>query len=153
MACHRTACVPARISQVSQIGPEQISRKIVSCEPDQRHPRWADFAKNSLPRMGSKELPRFREKSHSWASCPRNGWPKNGVQHATAVYPIPRYTRPRYIGLTLYHGSLGMDKSFHPTVYIGYNYLSMLGLKLIHVSKRGPRCWNVTTAMTCCDMI
>ena len=27
---------------------------------------------------------------------------KNGVQHATAIYPIPRYTRPRYIGLTLY---------------------------------------------------
>ena len=44
MAGHRTACVPAHISQVSQIGPKQISRKIVSREPDQRHPRWADFA-------------------------------------------------------------------------------------------------------------
>ena len=30
------------------------------------------------------------------------GGQKNGVQHATAIYPIPRYTRPRYIGLTLY---------------------------------------------------
>ena len=28
--------------------------------------------------------------------------PKNGVQHATAIYPIPRFTRPRYIGSTLY---------------------------------------------------
>ena len=36
-----------------------------------------------------------RKISRSWA-------PKNGVQHATAIYPIPRYTRPRYIGLILY---------------------------------------------------
>ena len=28
---------------------------------------------------------------------------------------------------------------FHPTVYNGCNYLSMLGLQLNHVSKRGPR--------------
>ena len=35
--------------------------------------------------------------------------------------------------------SLGMDKLFHPTLYWAYNYLSMLGLKLTHVSKRGPR--------------
>ena len=48
MAGHRTACVPARISQVSQIGPEQISRKIVSCEPDQRHPRWVDSPANGV---------------------------------------------------------------------------------------------------------
>ena len=34
--------------------------------------------------------------------------------------------------------SLGLDKLFHPTSYNGYNYLSMLRLKLIHVSKRGP---------------
>ena len=27
-------------------------------------------------------------------------------------------------------------KQFHCTIYIGCNYLSMLGLKLIHVSKR-----------------
>ena len=37
----------------------------------------------------------------------------------------------------LYRWSLEMDKQFHPTVYNGYNYLSMLGLKLNHVSKRG----------------
>ena len=32
--------------------------------------------------------------------------------------------------------SLGMDKLFHPTHYWACNYLSMLGLNLIHVSKR-----------------
>ena len=33
--------------------------------------------------------------------------------------------------------SLGMDKQFHPTLYWACGYLSMLGLKLNHVSKRG----------------
>ena len=32
-----------------------------------------------------------------------------------------------------------MDTKFHPTLYNGCNYLSMLGFKLIHVSKRGHR--------------
>ena len=36
--------------------------------------------------------------------------------------------------------SLGKDKLFHATHYSGCNDLSMLGLKLIHVSKRGH--WN-----------
>ena len=35
--------------------------------------------------------------------------------------------------------SLGMSKQFQPTLYDGWNYLSMLGIKLIHVSERGPR--------------
>ena len=35
--------------------------------------------------------------------------------------------------------SLGMDKWFHPTLYQACDYLSMLGLKLNHVSKRGHR--------------
>ena len=35
--------------------------------------------------------------------------------------------------------SLGMDKWSLRTLYIGCNYLSMLGFKLNHVSKRGPR--------------
>ena len=30
-----------------------------------------------------------------------------------------------------------MEKQFHPTLYTGCNYLSMMGLKLIHISKRG----------------
>ena len=34
--------------------------------------------------------------------------------------------------------SLGRDKSLHPTLYNGCTYLSVLGLKLIHVSKMGP---------------
>ena len=33
--------------------------------------------------------------------------------------------------------SLGMDKLFHLTLYNECNYLSMLGLKSIHVSERG----------------
>ena len=39
----------------------------------------------------------------------------------------------------LYRWSLGMHKLFHPTLYNWCNYLSMLGLKLTHVNKRGPR--------------
>ena len=35
--------------------------------------------------------------------------------------------------------SLEMDKWFHPTDYNECNYSSMLGFKLIHVSKMGPR--------------
>ena len=38
----------------------------------------------------------------------------------------------------LHRCSLGMDKKFHLTLYNGCNYLSMLGLKLIHVSISGP---------------
>ena len=37
----------------------------------------------------------------------------------------------------LHRWSLGMGKSFHPTFYNGCDYLSLLGLKLNHVSKRG----------------
>ena len=36
-----------------------------------------------------------------------------------------------------------MDKHVHPTLYWTCDYLSMLGLKLIHVSKRGP--WTSMT--------
>ena len=39
----------------------------------------------------------------------------------------------------LHPWSLGMEKWFHPTLYNGCNYLSVLGLKLYHVRKRGPR--------------
>ena len=35
--------------------------------------------------------------------------------------------------------SLGMDALFNPTLYDSCNYFSMLGLKLIHVDKMGPR--------------
>ena len=81
---------------------ELISRKIVSSEQEQRLSRWADFAKNCLPRIECKELPRFHEK---YRALGRHGCKIReigGVQHATAIYPILRYTRPRYIRLTLY---------------------------------------------------
>ena len=39
-----------------------------------------------------------------------------------------------------------MDKLFLSTLYNGYNYLSMRGLKLIHVSKRGARSIKKRTA-------
>ena len=41
--------------------------------------------------------------------------------------------------------SLGMDKWFHPTLYHACDYLSMLGLGLNHVSKRGQWCLNNKT--------
>ena len=37
----------------------------------------------------------------------------------------------------LHRWSLEMDKKFHPTLNTGCDYLSMLGLKLNYVSKRG----------------
>ena len=43
-----------------------------------------------------------------------------------------------------FNGSLGIDKWFHTILYDGCNYLSMLGLKSIHVSKRGPRTSRVS---------
>ena len=46
--------------------------------------------------------------------------------------PIPKLQR-------LHRWSLGIDKHFHPTLYHGCNYLSMLGFKLNHTSKSGPR--------------
>ena len=42
--------------------------------------------------------------------------------------------------------SLGMDKYFHPTYHRACDYLSMLGLKLNHVSKRGP--WTSQNSKT-----
>ena len=36
-----------------------------------------------------------------------------------------------------FNGCTGMDKQFHPIFYMDA-YLSMLGLKLVHVSKKGP---------------
>ena len=47
---------------------------------------------------------------------------------------IPHFTRH----VITYHWSLGMDKWLHLTFYQICNYLSMPGLKLNHVSKKGP---------------
>ena len=64
---------------------ELILRKIVSREQEQRLSRWADFAKNGLPRIECEELPPFLRKIlRSWAprlQNSRNRWEKNGVQH------------------------------------------------------------------------
>ena len=84
-----------------QVGQSWFREKLSPANREQRLSRWADFAKNCLLRIGSKVLPRFREKYRAL------GRQKNGVQHATAIYPIPRYTRPRYIGLTLYIATFG----------------------------------------------
>ena len=44
--------------------------------------------------------------------------------------------------------SLGMDMLFHPTFNWACDYLSMLGLKLNHVSKRGNRIWRYKSYST-----
>ena len=47
------------------------------------------------------------------------------------AYPFPKLQR-------LHRWSLGMDIQFHTIYHCACDYLSMLGLKLIHVSKGGP---------------
>ena len=41
--------------------------------------------------------------------------------------------------------SLEMDEKFLPTLYWACAYLSILGLKLIYVSKTGPRCVDIVS--------
>ena len=58
-----TLTITQHVFQPALIGrPELISRKIVPCKREQRLTWWADFVKNCLPRIRSKELPRFHEK-------------------------------------------------------------------------------------------
>ena len=45
-----------------QVGLSWFREKLSPANREQRLSRWADFAKNCLPLIGSKELPRFREK-------------------------------------------------------------------------------------------
>ena len=80
-----------------QIGLSWFREKLSPANGEQRRWRWADFAKNYLPQNGPSELPQFRKKYRAL------GRQKNGVQHATEIYPIPRYTRPWYIRSTLYY--------------------------------------------------
>ena len=85
-------------------GPELILRKIVSCEREQRLYRGEQISRKNVSReLGPTSYRDFAKNIALMGA-------KNGVQHATAIYPIPRYTRPRYIGLTLYApvNSLGM---------------------------------------------
>ena len=46
---------------------------------------------------------------------------------------------------TVQHMKFGIEKQFHPTLYNGCNYLSTLGSKLNHVSRRDHWCRNATT--------
>ena len=54
-----------------------------------------------------------------------SAWLSNYIHYKVwdeITYPFPNFC-----------WSLGMDKLFHPTIYWAYNYLSMMGLKLIQV--------------------
>ena len=75
---------------------ELVSRKIVSRGPRTKAIAVSKFREKLSPANWIQGVTAISRKiSRSWA-------PKNGVQHGTAIYPIPRYTQPRYIGLTLY---------------------------------------------------
>ena len=45
-----------------QVGQSWFREKLFPANREQRLSRWADFAKNCLPQIGSKVLPWFREK-------------------------------------------------------------------------------------------
>ena len=95
---------------------ELISRKIDSCEREQRLSRWADFAKKIFSReLDARSYHDFAKNRHV-CKIRKKGGPKNGVQHATAIYPIPQYTRPRYIGSTLYMESNLEEQTFEEQV-------------------------------------
>ena len=53
----------------------------------------------------------------------------------------------------LHRWCLGMDKEFHPTCYNGCNYLSMLGLKLIHIGENGLRLLDMTNWQVTHDVV
>ena len=79
---------------------ELVSRKIVSRGPRTKAIAVSKFCEKLCPANWVQWVTVISRKiSRSWA-------PKNGVQHATAIYPILRYTRLRYIGSTLYRGAL-----------------------------------------------
>ena len=100
---------------------ELISRKIVSSEQEQRLSWWADFTKNCLPWIECKELPLFHEKyrtlGHHVCKIRETSGQKNRVQHATAIYPILQYTRPWYVGLTLYHEYYWVFRLIHTWIW------------------------------------
>ena len=74
---------------------ELVLGKIVSCGPTTKAIAVSKFRKKFSPSNWIQGVTLILRKIwHSWAA-------KNGLQHASAIYPIPPYTRPRYIGLTL----------------------------------------------------
>ena len=65
---------------------ELVSRKIVSRGPRTKAIAVSKFREKLSPANWIQGVTAISRKiSRSWA-------PKNGVQHATAIYPIPRYT-------------------------------------------------------------
>ena len=61
-----------------QVGQSWFREKLSPANREQRLSRWADFAKNCLPRIGSKVLRRFREKyrAHGRQNMGSNMWPR-----------------------------------------------------------------------------
>ena len=86
---------------------ELISLKIVSCKREQRLLRWSDFAKNCLPRIGYKELPRFSEKHHALGCKTRRSENDNTPQ------PLDQWTNRSFIDQ-----QVGNCKSFTLTHYL-----------------------------------
>ena len=63
------------------------------------------------------------------------GWVSNHIHYKVSyeiIYPFPNFQQRR-------RWSLGMDKFFYPTLCWSCNYLSILGLYFIYVSKRYAR--------------
>ena len=73
-----------------QVGLSWFREKLSPANREQRLFWWADFAKNCLPRIGSKELPRFRENiallgAKKWGpTCDRDK--SNSAIYKTAIY-------------------------------------------------------------------
>ena len=96
--------IPQHVFQPALTGRlELISRKIVSCKPGTKAIAVSRFREKLSPANWVQNWVVISRKiARSWV-------PKNGVQHGTAIYPIPRYTRQRYIGSTLYTAVLKFD--------------------------------------------
>ena len=83
---------------------ELISRKIDSCEQEQRLSWWADFTIIVSRELDARSYRDFAKNiallGATSAKFARGGQ-KNGVQHATAIYPIPWYTTAIYREYTI----------------------------------------------------
>ena len=104
-----------------QVGQSGFREKLSPANREQRLSRWADFAKNCLPRIGSKVSPRFREKYRAlgrqkkWGpTCDRDI--SNSAIYTTAIYraytvlghieqSIKAWTGIKYDFTTNKHGS------------------------------------------------
>ena len=89
---------------------ELVSRKIVSRGPRTKAIVVSKLRKKLSPVKWVQGVTVISRKiSCSWV-------PKNWVQHATAIYPIPRYTRPRFIGSALYNVAVMYDRMWQASV-------------------------------------